>query len=189
MTGPSPLENFLIFTVQIIFGLVIFAVLMRLILQLVRADFRNPVGSFFMSFTNPMIMPLRRFIPGLFGIDMASVVLLILLQVLELVLITLILGYHFEAPLAFILGVLGMLIQHTVMIYGICVFFIIMVSWINPSAYQHPVGNMIYQITEPLMSRARRLLPPINNVDLSPILIMIALGAIYFLIAAPMIDA
>ena len=77
--------SFLLFVVGIVFGLLIFTVLMRLILQIVRADFYNPISQFMLRITNPMLLPLRRIIPGLFGIDMAAVVLLVFLEALEIV--------------------------------------------------------------------------------------------------------
>ena len=67
--------GFMNFVIMIVFGILIFMVMLRLIMQIVRADFYNPVGDFVMRLTSPLLKPFRRFIPGVFGIDMAAIVL------------------------------------------------------------------------------------------------------------------
>ena len=90
--GSSYLTNPLAFLVQVLFGAYILVVMLRFLLQLVRADFYNPVSQFAVKVTNPLLRPLRRVIPGVGGIDFASLVLMWLLQAVELVLILLISG-------------------------------------------------------------------------------------------------
>lgn len=180
--------NFLLFVVGIVFGLLIFTVLLRLVLQIVRADFYNPISQFLMRVTNPMLLPLRRIIPGLFGIDMAAVVLLILLEALNIVVTHLLRGIGLHTPLLFLSELLGMLIQHTVQLFFFSILAMVVLSWVNPGASYHPIGQLIHQITEPLLRPARKILPPINGIDLSPILAIIFLAAIMFLVAAPLID-
>ena len=75
--------------VQVVFSLYILGVLLRFLFQLSRADFYNPISQFLVALTNPFLRPLRRVIPGLYGVDIASLVLLIVLQSLEVFLISL----------------------------------------------------------------------------------------------------
>jgi YggT family protein len=182
------LLNFLLFVVGIVFGLLIFTVLLRLILQIVRADFYNPISQFMLRITNPMLLPLRRIIPGFFGIDMAAVVLLIFLEALEIVVTHLLQGIGLHTPLLFLSELLGMIIQHTAQLFFICILIMVVISWINPSASYHPIGQLVHQIAEPILRPARKILPPFNGIDLSPILAIIFLAAIMFLVAAPLID-
>ncbi|HHJ80990.1 MAG TPA: YggT family protein, partial [Candidatus Tenderia electrophaga] len=77
------------FLIEAVFGLYMLIVLLRLMLQMVRADFHNPLSQFIVKATNPPLKPLRRLIPGIAGIDVASVVLLFLLQMAKLALIAL----------------------------------------------------------------------------------------------------
>ena len=79
----NPLSNAGVFLISTLFGLYILAFMLRLILQMVRADFYNPVSRFIVKITNPPLKPLRRFIPGFAGIDMASVIIMLALQMLE----------------------------------------------------------------------------------------------------------
>lgn len=179
-------SGFLTFVVGIIFWMLIFAVLMRLILQMVRADFYNPVSQFVVTITNPMLKPLRRMIPGVFGIDMAAVVLLFALQGLELVLTHLIRGVGLHGFMI-IPEIVGSLLMRITQFYMFSIFVMIIIGWINPMM-RHPVTSLLSQINEPLLGPARRILPPLNGIDLSPILIFIAIAAVMYLIAAPLID-
>ena len=180
--------GFLNLVVQIVFGILIFLVLARFILQVVRADFYNPISQMFVKVTNPMLRPFRKIIPGLFGLDMAAIVLLLILQSVELILTHLIKGWPLHNPLLFSLEALGTLITHACWLYLICIFITIVVSWVNPGAYQHPVVQIAMQITNPLMRPIRKILPPMGGIDFSPILALIIIYAVMFLVAAPLID-
>lgn len=180
--------GFLNAVVQIVFGILIFLVLARFILQVVRADFYNPISQMFVKVTNPMLRPLRKIVPGVFGLDMAAIVLLLILQCIELVLTHTIGGVGLHNPIMFILEALGLLIKHACWLYLICIFVSIIVSWINPAAYQHPLVQVAIQITGPLIKPCRKILPTTAGIDFSPILALIIIYAIMFLVAAPLID-
>lgn len=174
--------------IQIVFGILIFLVLARFILQVVRADFYNPISQMFVKVTNPLLRPLRKIIPGMFGLDMAAIVLLIILQCTELALTHLIKGYGLHNPILFTAEAIGTLINHAGWLYLICIFITIITSWINPTAYQHPLVQIAMQITNPLVRPCRRLLPPMGGIDFSPILALLIIYAVMFLVAAPLID-
>jgi len=174
--------------IQIVFGILIFFVLARFILQLVRADFYNPISQMFVKVTNPMLKPLRSFIPGFLGLDMAAIVLLLILQCTELILTHLIGGFGLHNPLMFTIEAIGLLIQHAAQLYMICIIVIVIMSWINPGAFQHPLAQIAMQITNPLMQPLRRLIPAQAGIDFTPILALIIIFAVMFLVAAPLID-
>ena len=174
--------------VQIVFGILIFLVLARFILQAVRADFYNPISQMFVKVTNPMLRPLRKFIPGLFGLDMAAIVLLLILQCIELAITHTIGGIGLHNPLLFMIEAIGTLISHACQLFIICIAIVIIMSWINPGAYQHPLVQIAMQITNPIMAPCRRILPPMSGIDFSPILALIIIFAVMFLVAAPLMD-
>lgn len=184
----SYLAGFLSAVIQLIFGLMIFLVLGRFILQIVRADFYNPLSQFFIRATDPMLRPMRRVIPGLLGLDMAAIVLLIILQGVELVLTHVIRGIGLHNPVLFLSELVGSLIQHAAWLFLICILIVVLSSWINPGAYQHPLVKIARSISSPILRPARRLIPPINNIDFSPIVAFIIIYAILYLVAAPLID-
>ena len=182
------LLNFMNVLVQIIFGILIFLVLARFILQTVRADFYNPISQMLIKVTDPILRPLRRLIPGLFGLDMAAIVLLLILQCLELLLTHTIAGAGLHPPLLFLVEAIGTLISHAAQLFMICIFIIVISSWISPAAYQHPLVQISMQITRPILEPARRILPSTGGFDFSPILALIFIFAVMFLVAAPLMD-
>ena len=91
--GNPYIGNAATFLVNTLFGIYILIVMLRFLFQLVRADFYNPVSQFIVRATNPPLRPLRRFIPGLGGIDLAAPILMLALKLMELWLVYQILGH------------------------------------------------------------------------------------------------
>ncbi|MDQ5911691.1 MAG: YggT family protein [Pseudomonadota bacterium] len=163
----------IVFLVQTLFGFFILAVMLRFLLQCVRADFYNPLVQFLVRMTNPPLLPMRRFIPGYKGLDLASVVLAFALQLIEMLLITLLLGQPVGIGGLLVLTMLELL-KLLINIYLWGVIIQALLSWFNPDPY-HPAARVLAQLTEPVLRPARRLLPPISGVDLSPMLVIVAL--------------
>jgi YggT family protein len=173
----------LTYVIQALFGLYLFAVLLRLLLQIARADFYNPLSQFVVKITNPPLKPMRRIIPGVFGIDMAAVVLALLVQMLSLVLIFVLNGYPLTVYIAnilvwSILGVLGAIAN----IYFFAMLISVVMSWVAPMSY-HPGAILVRQLCEPVFGPFRKLIPPIGGLDLSAIFAFIALGVVQRVIA------
>lgn len=174
------------FLIDTIIGLYILAVMLRFLLQWVRADFYNPISQFIVTITNPPLVFLRRFIPGIYGIDLASLILLLILTIAKTYLIAWINGFipHFSGVL---LLAIGELIQLAVWVFIITLFIRVILSWIQPGGY-NPVLGLIHQLTEPLMAPARRLIPPFSGLDVSPIVIFILLYLTLMLVVRPILD-
>lgn len=183
--GGGYLSNAGTFLVETLFGLYLLALLLRLLLQQVRADFYNPLSQFLVKVTNPPLRPLRRFIPGLGGVDMASIVLLLLLKAIELILVGLLRGY----PTPNFLGLFALasaeLVSLTVYVFLIAIFIQAILSWINPGGY-NPAVSLLHQLTEPLLRPARRYIPPISGLDLSPMAVIIGLYLVILLLVQPL---
>ena len=161
--------------VEVVFSLLLLALLLRFLLQLARANFYNPISQFLVALTNPLLTPLRRVIPGLFGIDMASVVLLLALKTLQVFLIFTLNGYSFQALPMFAAAVID-LVRLTINVYFYAILIRVILSWFLPYGMrQHSAGDLLFSLTEPLMRPARRLLPAIGGLDLSPIIVLVAL--------------
>ena len=174
------------FLIDTIIGLYILAVMLRFLLQWVHADFYNPVSQFLVTVTNPPLIFLRRFIPGLFGIDLASIILMLLLEVAKTYLISWINNFTPNFPGVLLLAV-GELIQLAVWIFIITLFIRVILSWIQPGGY-NPVLGLIQQLTEPLLAPARRLIPSFGGLDISPIAIFILLYLTLMLVVRPILD-
>ena len=162
-----------IFLVQTIFGFYVLAVMLRFLLQCVRADFYNPLVQFLVRITNPPLLPLRRIVPGYRGLDLASVVLAFALQLVEVLLVALLLGQPLGVGGLLLLTVMELL-KLLINIYLWSIIIQVVLSWINPDP-RHPAARVLTQLTAPLLRPAQRLLPPISGVDLSPMLVVVAL--------------
>lgn len=155
-------------------SLYVMIVLMRFILQLSRADFYNPISQFVVKATNPLLIPLRRLVPGIAGIDLASLVLAIIVQSVALGLKVTVLGYAIDNPVNILLLAAVLVASVMIKIYFWSLIIMIVASWIAPGS-GHPALLLINQICEPLMKPFRSILPAMGGLDLSPILAFLAL--------------
>ncbi|MDX2503571.1 MAG: YggT family protein [Gammaproteobacteria bacterium] len=172
------MDNFLInsgsYLISTLFGLYIIIVLLRFLLQLVRADFYNPLSQFIVKATSPVLNPLRRLIPGLFGIDISSLLLAYFLQYIENILLFAVRGIPVN-PIFLLWHSIGSLLTLFLYIYFFAILIQVIISWVSPGTY-NPATAMIHHITEPVMRPARKILPPFSGFDLSPILVFVVLN-------------
>lgn len=169
------LSGALIFLANVVFGLFTVALLLRFYLQWARAPYRNPLSEFLQALTDFMVRPARRVVPGLWGLDLATLALAWLAQFLELFLVLQIRGYQpgSQAGLAF--AALAAMAAVTVAKIGLYVVMVVVIvqavlSWINPYS---PVMPLLNSLTRPFLRAFQRFVPPIGNVDLSPLLVIV----------------
>jgi YggT family protein len=156
-------------------SLYLMIILMRFILQLSRADFYNPISQFIVKATNPLLIPLRRIIPSMGGIDTASIALAILFQALVLVLKMLVVSGGVANPVFLMALSLVMVLDVLLKIYFWALIIMIVGSWVAPGS-GNPALVLINQIVEPLMKPFRKMLPDMGGLDLSPILVVVLKG-------------
>lgn len=182
MTG-SYLTDPIVFLIRTLFGVYIAVVLIRFLLQWAGADFYNPISQFIVRVTSPVLRPLRQVIPGYGGIDLASLVLAWALKSTELALLAAILGIGTQA-----LGALVWAIPAVIgLIFDILLFSILIhavLSWVNPDPY-NPAVSLLRDMTAPILRPARQLLPPMGGLDLSPMVVMIAIVLLKMLLLPP----
>lgn len=182
--GSGYLSNPLTFLIQVVFDLYILVVMLRFLLQLVRADFYNPISQFCVKMTAPLLRPLRRMIPGIGGIDVASIVLMLLLKIVELTLIMLVTGQASPLLMALALAI-PELLELTLNVFLFAILIQVILSWVNPGAY-NPATSILYAITNPLLRPAQRLIPPIGGIDLSPMAVLVAIQLLKMLLLPPL---
>lgn len=165
------------FLISTLFSLYIFAVMLRFLLQWVKADFYNPICQFLIKITNPLLIPLRRVIPGLFGIDLAAIILMLILEAIELGLLLWLAQESISQNIfVFALAVVFRLLTTLINLYFFAIIARAIASWFAHNPYQpHPILEILYKLTEPLLAPARRLIKPIAGVDLSPVVVLILL--------------
>jgi len=175
------------YLISIVFMLYILAVMLRFLLQLVRADFYNPVSQFLITVTNPVLRYLRRWIPGYKGIDWPSILLLIVLKGIELCLLAILKTGSVPAIAGLLVLTIAHLLKMMIWIYIIVIILQALMSWINPGAY-NPVTVLMYQLTDPLLRRLRRYIPPAGGLDWSPLVALIGLNLLLMILIAPLQD-
>lgn len=162
--------------ITMIFDIYITIVVARFVLQLVRADFYNPISQFIVKATSPVLNPLRRVIPGFGGVDVASIVLFMLLVTLKLALLELLVGNGLAAiatPWFAVLFVMSMA-STIINFFMFCIFIMVILSWVAQGSY-NPMAEIMRQITEPIMAPARKVIPPMGGLDLSPMIVLMLL--------------
>lgn len=170
----------LYFVLNTLLTLVVVVFLLRVVMPLVRADFRNPVGEAVLKLTNPLVLPLRRVIPPGRKFDVASLVALLLMQLVKTVALLLVRGAMLRLDLVVIGASYGLLLT-VLQFYLYAVLIYALMSWFTGASYS-PVGLMLGRICEPLLAPFRRLIPPIGGLDLSALFLIIALQAVIILL-------
>lgn len=181
--GEGYLATPAIFLVKVLFGLYATLVVLRFLLQLMRADFYNPVSQVIVKATRPLLNPLRRIIPGVSGLDIASLVLAWLVITIEQIIILALAGTGFQ-PLAAALLALPELLSLVINIFLFAILIQVIMSWISPGNY-NPVLALISSITEPLLAPVRQRMPDMGGIDLSPMVVIIGLVILEMLLIPP----
>ncbi len=174
------------FLIEVVIGFYLLVVILRFLFQVMRADFYNPLSQFVVVLTNPPLRFLRRFIPGFWGIDIASVVLALAVALLKLYLITTISGIRVGAGPAVLLAIAEIL-ETVVYVFIVVTIARAILSWFQPG--YHPLVRLLDSLSEPLLLPIRRVLPPIGGLDFSPFVLIILLTLALKLIVAPIADS
>lgn len=174
--------NVAVFLIHTLFTLYIAALMLRMLLALVRADFYNPLSQFIVTVTNPVVVPLRRITPSISGVDTASVLLIVVLKMLELWLLALIIGTG-ASLLALIVVAILQLAELLIYIFIFALIVQAVISWVAPGqAYDNPAVSILHDLTRPLLRPVRRVLPPVGMVDLSPLVVIIGLYVVLIIL-------
>ncbi|MHB1145019.1 MAG: YggT family protein [Thiobacillus sp.] len=169
------IEAALKFLIQTLGNLFVVAVLLRFMMQLFRVPFRNPFAQFIVAITDFAVKPLRRVVPGLFGLDWAC---LVLAWLVELGVVTA--GYWLDGfpfalaggkvwPVLLGLAAVKLLSLAIYMVIGLTLVRAVL-SWVNSDT---PLMPVVYELTEPFLRPLRRIVPMVSNVDLTPLVLFI----------------
>ena len=168
------------YLLRFFFDALTIVLIMRVWLQLVQADFYNPISQFIVKVTNPMVVPLRRVIPGFGGIDVATVILAFLVSTLEFIVIPMINGGPFDPLVASLYGFLSLAKQVGFLLFIIMLVMAIM-SWVVQG--YNPTMMIFQQLTEPFLRPIRKVVPAIGGLDLSILVAFLLLNVINILLS------
>ncbi|EGH06283.1 YGGT family protein [Pseudomonas savastanoi pv. glycinea str. race 4] len=170
-----------IYVLQTLGSLYLLIVLLRFVLQLVRANFYNPLCQFIVRATQPLLKPLRRIIPSLGGLDMSSLVLAIIVQMILMALTLLLMfgttGDPLHLLLWSIIGVTALFLK----IFFFALIISVILSGVAPGS-SNPGAELVNQICEPALAPFRKIVPNLGGLDISPILAFLVLKLLDMLV-------
>ncbi|MGL4711891.1 MAG: YggT family protein [Shewanella sp.] len=171
--------NAFTFLITTLFDLYLMVVILRIWLQLARADFYNPFSQFIVKATQPLIGPMRRMLPSLGRFDTASFVLALLVMMIKVLLISLIAGGGIDILLFLLFAVVSVVKKAGVLLFWMLLIRAIL-SWFNQG--YNPIVMIMGQLTEPVLAPIRRIIPPIGGLDLSVMLVIIGMNFLNMLL-------
>lgn len=167
------MDNPLLLVVKTLGGLYLTIVLLRLVLQLSRADFYNPISQAVVKATSPFLKPLRKVIPSIGRVDTSSIVLALAVQALIIFALMSIVDYAMR-PEQYVMYTLGGVLYQLLDLYFWAMLISVILSWVAPGS-GHPGAMLVMQICEPLYRFCHRFIPSLGGLDLSPIFIFLGI--------------
>ena len=168
----------LIYVVQAVLQyLLVAAFLLRFVLPLIRANMRNQLSQAVLKVTNPLVLPLRKVLPPIGRIDTASVIALLLVQTATTALVLWLSGIAPTAPALLARHVAFDLLEMALQFYWFAIFIYVLLSWVAPAAYS-PATDLLSSLCEPPLRLVRKVIPPIAQLDLSPVFVLIIVTAL-----------
>ncbi|MGB9095833.1 YggT family protein [Erwinia sp.] len=169
----------LTFLVKTLIDLYVMVLLLRIWMQCSRADFYNPLAQFVVKITQPVVKPLRRILPSIGPVDTASLLLAFVLTTLKYPILLLIqVGAFSVDPMNLLVGLLSLLKSAGNLVFWVIIIRSLM-SWISQG--RGPVDQVLIQLTEPLMSPIRRMLPAMGGIDFSAMVVILILYMLNYL--------
>ena len=175
------MSNAGVFLVQTVFGLYLTLVIIRFMLQLAKADFYNHLAQAVVKMTQPFVTILQKVMPRTGRFSLATLVLAFLVQLLLIVVVLLIAGFDLPNPMSLAVWSLIGLASQVLDLLFFAILASIVLSWLAPQT-NHPGAYLLHQLTEPVMSPVRRMLPNLGGLDFSPILVFIMINLVDMLV-------
>jgi YggT family protein len=169
--------NALHYLVDTLLTIYLYVLILRFVMQLVRADFRNPLAHAVLVATNPIVMPLRKIFPPVGKVDSASVLAIVIVAAGTIAVLSLIRGAGLLDPVTWLVATALMLVRAFILFYMGVIIIYALLSWVVPAGY-NPTMALLGSVAEPVLQPFRRLIPPIGALDLSALWALLALGVL-----------
>jgi YggT family protein len=177
------MQSALIFLIKTLADLYLLTFLLRFIMQWVRASYYNPLAQFVLKVTSPLVVPARRVLPSVGGLDTPTLAVLIVLEIVVTFVLLRVGGISLPIP-ALLLYSLLRLIALTLWFYTVALFIYVLLSWFGDRG-MNPMAALLGELIEPLLRPARRLIPPIGGLDLSALVVILLLQAAMIALPLP----
>jgi YggT family protein len=171
-----------IFLIQAIFNIYLFILVIRLILAWVSADYYLPLTQFIVKFTSFIIKPMKKFIPDFKGIEVSTLVLILVIATIKFLLLSF-LSFGFPNLLGLILMAIADFLKLLFLTFFYAILLQAILSWIQPDS---PMNRLLVQFNSPLLSPLQRVIPPVAGFDISPIPALILLQLLIYVLVYPL---
>jgi YggT family protein len=168
------MRDALVFVISTLVDLYVVTFFLRLMLQWVRADFRNPLAQFVLKVTNPVVLPLRRVIPAIAGLDTATLLGMFAIQSIATALLVPLACLGGAEPGQVLMLALLRLAHLVLRTYSMLMLVYVIMSWVASGSY-NPAARILADIVEPVLAPFRRLIPNIGGLDISPVFALLAI--------------
>jgi YggT family protein len=178
-------SNALFYLVSTLFEIYLWIVMLRMMLQVVRADFYNPISQLVWQVTQPLVRPLQVVFPKVGPYDTAAAAVLFVVAVVYVLVSGALLGVadQVSVPLALWYAVLKLIVM-ALNLYTFALVIQAILSWVGPGV-NNPAGSILWSINEPLLRPVRRVIPPFSGLDLSPLVVIVLLQFLKLLVPLP----
>ena len=182
MITMQPIYQVGLFLTQVLFDLFLILLMLRFIFQFLRVNFYNPMAQFVVKATSFLVVPVRRVVPGFWGIDFATIIVIIFVALLKATAF-LFLSQKAFTPINISVYTTITLVDLIISLFFYAILIRVILSWVAPFS-NSPIATVIYTITEPMLRGVRKIIPPIGGFDLSPLIVSIVLIALKILSVA-----
>ncbi|RUR52097.1 YggT family protein [Vreelandella populi] len=175
--------------VNTLINIYLFLLMLRFLLQASRADYFNPLSQTVVKITQPVVGPFQSFLGPVAGrFDLATLAAGFVLKVASIIAIFMVIGIGMPPIAGLVIAGIAALANAILKIYFFAMIVMIILSWVAPNA-SHPAALLVMQLVEPIMAPVRRIIPPLGMIDLSPIVVFIAINLIDGLVIGSLIRA
>ena len=177
------MQSALIFLIKTLADLYLLTFLLRFLMQWVRASYDNPFAQFVLKVTSPLVVPARRVLPSIGGLDTPTLAVLILLEIVVTFVLLFVAGLSLPVAVVLVYSLLR-LIALALWFYTVALFIYVLLSWFGGRG-DNPMSELLGELIEPILRPARRLVPPIGGLDLSPLIVILLLQAALIALPVP----
>ena len=177
------MQEALIFLITTLADLYLLTFLLRFIMQWVRVSHYNPLSQFVFKVTSPLVVPARRVLPSVGGLDTPTLAVLIALEILVTFVVLQLAGLSLTVPQLLLYSLLR-LVALALWFYTGALFVYVLLSWFGDRS-GNPMAELLGELVEPLLRPVRRVLPPIGGLDLSPLVVIILVRVVMIALPLP----
>jgi YggT family protein len=175
--------------VNTLINIYLFLLMLRFLLQASRADYYNPLSQSVVKITQPVVGLFQGFLGPVAGrFDLATLAAGFVLKVVSIVAIFMVIGLGMPPIPGLLIAGVAALANAILKIYFFAMIVMIILSWVAPNA-SHPGALLVMQLVEPIMAPVRKVIPPLGMIDLSPIVVFIAINLVDGLVVGALIRA